>query len=229
MLLVQPFCSYLVSTQCQWRDEDYAAHYYAIMCKGDADKLASIKTTARNLPIGFGGTSTKVVKNSEGVARVRRHFGAWAGDMIRAAGFTHPTIIPIPNSHVTRDVAQFRTMEIAQAIAGGFGQEATARSSVRFQLAMAKSHLGGTRDVDTIARNMLVEPNFKADEIVLVDDILTSGAHLKAAKRVLQAAGMNVERAIVCARRTDHPEPNPFNLTAEDLEAQPDFDFNEFF
>lgn len=229
MLLVQPFCAYLASTNCQWRDEDYAAHYYTLMCKGDAEKLASIKTTARNLPLGPNRWPVRVAKNAEGVARVRKHFAGWAANLIRGWGYEQPTIIPIPNSHVTPDVNDFPTWEIATTIGAAVGPSATVNSAVRFQLAMPKSHQGGTRNPDELARNMVTRPGFKAEQVVLVDDVMTSGAHIKAARRVLEQAGIPVVHAIVCARRTDCQEADPFTIGGEDLDALPDFDLASFF
>lgn len=225
MLLVQPFCSYLSNTNVRWRDGDFAAHYYTLMCKGDEEKLAALKTTARTLPLGHNGAPERVVKDAQGRLRVRQHFGRWAARKIRDWGYDAPTIIPVPNSNATPNVNQFPTFQIASAISTAFGQTAAANGAIRFRQAMAKSHLGGTRNEEELVANMVTRPDYWAAQVILVDDVITSGSHLKAARRALQGAGMEVQHVVVCARRMDEQVANPFALDAEDLDLQAEFDF----
>jgi hypothetical protein len=56
---------------------------------------------------------------------------------------------------------------------------------------------------------------------VLVDDVVTSGGHLRACAAFLHNHGARVERAI-CAARSDHDPPDdPFGRRVDEL---PDFD-----
>lgn len=224
MLLVQPYCGYLTRVEgVEWQPADWGARFYSLMLKNDPVKLQKAGNY-QNLPIGFGGTNERVQKNNVGITRVRRHFGGWATRKIRAWGVTAPIIIPVPNSHVTADVDDFETLQIANAVGQAFGAQARVAPVLRFAQAMEKSHLGGTRSQSVLTTNMIVLPG-ETGKAVLVDDMTTTGSHLKAARRVLEKAGYQVEHAVVGARCDEAQLPNPYLLPEEDLDVQPAFDF----
>lgn len=224
MLVVQPYCGYLTRVEgLTWRDADWAARFYALMLKGDPEKLKKVRSY-QDLPIGFGGTQERVQRNNVGIARVRRHFGGWATRTIRGWGIDAPVIIPVPNSHVTADVAEFPTLQIAAAVGQAFGGDARVLPVLRFQEAMEKSHLGGTRSQTAMIANMHVLRGAPG-RAVLVDDMTTTGSHLRAARTVLENAGYQVEHTVVGARCDADQLANPFVVQSEDLDAQGAFDF----
>lgn len=61
---------------------------------------------------------------------------------------------------------------------------------------LPKSHLGGSRDVEFLSENIVchrIPPTTVPTFAILVDDVLTTGAHYAACKRAMRAANPRVE------------------------------------
>lgn len=102
-------------------------------------------------------------------------------------------IVPIPNSTaVFGQRGTFRTLELSKRVAQLVGSPACAKDILRWREAVGKTHLGERqRSVDT--HKTLMKLNGTSElPIVLLDDVVTSGSQLAAAKATLEAAGMNV-------------------------------------
>jgi adenine/guanine phosphoribosyltransferase-like PRPP-binding protein len=102
----------------------------------------------------------------------------------------------------------------------------TVRDVLRWARAMPSAHhAGGTRDPQELSdRLRLVLPKLPLDgtPIVLIDDVIASGGHLRAAAAFLRDSGADVIAA-VCAGRADDVVANdvdPFMMRADVL---PDF------
>jgi adenine/guanine phosphoribosyltransferase-like PRPP-binding protein len=84
---------------------------------------------------------------------------------------------------------------------------------------------GGTRDPQELyGRLRLALPTLPQDgaNVVLVDDVLASGGHLRAAAAFLNDCGANVIAA-VCAGRADHTEAGDIEPFKTRTDVLPDF------
>jgi hypothetical protein len=137
-------------------------------------------------------------------------------------------LIPVPdaacgltNDHLSK-VVPLATAVVAALPAG----KATVRDVLRWTKAMPSAHhAGGTREPQELyGRLRLVLPMLPLDgtPIVLIDDVIASGGHLRAAAAFLRDSGAEVIAA-VCAGRADETAANdvdPFTMRTDVL---PDF------
>lgn len=57
-------------------------------------------------------------------------------------------------------------------------------------------------------------------EPILIDDVLTTGAHILAARMMLKSRGIIAEHGIVCGRSDDVRLVDPFVVGEEDVQAR---------
>jgi predicted amidophosphoribosyltransferase len=146
---------------------------------------------------------------------VLRWFSQMAGDYLREHGPAAPcALVPVPSSSAdltSRDAGA--TARMARAIAFEMGGGFTVRDVLRFRRPMVPSHLGGSRDVQTILERLaqLAPVNFR--EVVLVDDAVVTGAHLRAcAWKLAEHGDSHVGLAICGASAERLPVAEPFGI-----------------
>jgi predicted amidophosphoribosyltransferase len=98
---------------------------------------------------------------------------------------------------------------------------------LRFAEPMLQSHAGGTRNKATLEDAMRCSPAATECRVVLVDDVKTTGGHLRACASVLRKAGATVETVVVAASTVWEQHPDPLNVDPVDLEAVHDFDWDD--
>ncbi|MDR6589537.1 phosphoribosyltransferase [Agrobacterium tumefaciens] len=127
-------------------------------------------------------------------------------------------IVPVPNSEgIFGSKAPFRTLKLAQRVATLVGSPAQAQDIIRWKEKVGKTHLGErTRSVD--AHKNLIKLNGKTEmKVVILDDVVTSGSQLAAAKVVLEDAGMAVAGLCAFAEVLDkgqRSDPPSWKMTA---------------
>lgn len=80
------------------------------------------------------------------------------------------------------------------------------------------SSQGGTRDPQELYDNLVVTEEIPNGGIVLIDDVRTTGAHLRAAAAKLAQKGGRVSMAVCAARTVLNQDQNPFSIMEEALE-----------
>jgi len=126
------------------------------------------------------------------------------------------TIVPMPPSKARTDpMYDDRMRQVVQHFAGG--------SDIRELIVMAKSvtashESNDRRDPDELEKVMLIDENATKPApktILVVDDVLTTGAHFIASKRVLQKRFPGVEVVgLFAARRVPQADFDPTDLEA---------------
>jgi hypothetical protein len=144
------------------------------------------------------------------------------------------SIVPIPDASCALSSPRPpRTCAIADALVDALDPgKATVLDVLRWVRPMPTAHqAGGTRDPQELyGRLRLTLPRLPHDNanVVLVDDVLASGGHLRAADAFLSDCGANVIVA-VCAGRADDteaPDLDPFKTRIDilpDLVSDPDW------
>jgi predicted amidophosphoribosyltransferase len=138
------------------------------------------------------GTNCKIVESNKD--RAIKWFANWAAEKIAALGGQPKVLIPIPSSKtVVTSPEDFRTFKIAQEIAARV-PNATATSLLRFVEPRPSSREeGGSRDPKILYQNMTLTKTLPPGQIILIDDIMTSGGHLIAASWELDDHGRSAK------------------------------------
>lgn len=148
-------------------------------------------------------------------------FARWAAGCLEDNGPYILIAIP-PGSAVVGTAAGHRTDAVASKIADASGGRASMLSLFRWQTQMPSTRDGGTRDPRQIFQNLTCERVSRpAGQYVLIDDVFTTGGHLRACAAKLHELELMPALAL-CAGRTCHEPPaDPFAGTEEEIE---DFD-----
>jgi hypothetical protein len=135
---------------------------------------------------------------------------------------TRVVLVPIPDCSCTEDVTASRTSALATAVARRAGAVVVS-DILRWRRRMPPSRSGqGSRDPISIYQNLRLRSGGGpvSRPYVLVDDVVTSGSHLRACAAFLHNHGASVERAICAARSDPDPPDDPFQRRIDEL---PDF------
>jgi hypothetical protein len=167
--------------------------------------------------VPIDGTNTKIVNANKDLAI--KWFANWAAAKIIALGIQPKVLIPIPSSKtIVASPEDFRTFKIAQEIAARV-PKATATSLLRFVEPRPSSREeGGSRDPEVLYPNMTLTGAIPPGQIILIDDIMTSGGHFIAASWELEDHGRTPKLALACGRSMDARIDDPFAVAPEDVD-----------
>jgi hypothetical protein len=211
-LHVVSFCTYLTTVGgITWRSNDYNARDFIYAIKDrDINKHSWLKV--RGTWQKFDNTNRQDVLGWFG-AMVADYFGANSMDDLIV-------LVPVPGSktHV-KFAGTPRTAQLAEAIAAAMNAPVVAQDVLRQSEPIPSANeQGGTRDAAELFENLVLMGDVKGWSVVLVDDVLTSGGHLKACAAKLRAAGADVLMAIVAGRADKNQVPDPFAVRSEDVD-----------
>ncbi len=210
-LTVVSFATYLTSIATKWRDEDYAAYKFVKAVKGKPFKSSSyipVVGTLRYLAMGNANNSL-----------------GWFAEM----GYQYLgekqtpgplVLVPLPNSPCAVDTNILpRTFFQAQALAQRLNNT-TVLDCLRWKVAKESASGGsGSRDPQALYDNLAVTAQVPQNtRLIIIDDVRTSGGHLKAARAMLLAHNGYCDSAI-CAGRTVHNQnEEPFSRLEEEID-----------
>jgi len=141
-------------------------------------------------------------------------FGSVSAMILKIQRPVFPIVfVPIPDSDcILSDSRIPRTYRLAEAIANRMAKSAAVSDALRWRHQQTPSHNGGTRDSARLLRELeLVSPP-DAGTVILVDDVLTTGAHILASAARLRSAGFNCRNAICVARTEPIHNPRTFGI-----------------
>jgi len=138
-------------------------------------------------------------------------------DLFDKAGIAAATVVPVPSSQTTTPGDDFTGARLARAIEGR-RSTLVAAPVLHFDAPQPKAHDGGGE-----RRWNMILPHLRgglglAGPIVLLDDVMTLGGHLRACRRFLQAQGHQIDHAFVIGRTLWDRPANMFSIPAEDLQ-----------
>jgi hypothetical protein len=206
------FATYL-SSPIYHRGVDYDAHDFIMGIKGNPFRgYANVPVLGRTEPLENSNLDDTIGWFAELVA-----------DYFSREGVTPPLdVVPVPNSSTTvSSTTPPRTARLADAIARQIGGGLSVHDVLRWKVNLGSARSGGgPRDPQVLYDNIapLSSSISWGSTVVLVDDVLTSGGHLKACAAFLRAKGASVELGVCAGRTVYAPPANPFAVVEEDLE-----------
>jgi predicted amidophosphoribosyltransferase len=147
------------------------------------------------------------------VLEARRRFGAWLLQIIQANTDGNVVLVPVPSTDAVQgQQGPSRSIEMLDGAFSAQPHHAEVHDLLRFTEPIEKASKGGPRHEDLLYPLLTMIGPAPSSPIILVDDIATTGGHLKAAKRRLEDGGATVlSWAIVCGRTVwDISDPDPW-------------------
>ncbi|GGB87904.1 hypothetical protein GCM10011494_02810 [Novosphingobium endophyticum] len=198
----------------QWRGEDYSARNLVKGLKGLTFNGSSTVTV--------GSTSYSISDTVEGRANALTVASIVIAGKIYGAGYKEVAIVPVPSSSHTDPSGMFVGRRIADAIQSLTDGKYTSSPVLYFHEAMPKSAGGGTRNPYLIQANLRFDGGQSLPaSAVLIDDVCTTGAHLKAAQRFLSALGLQVADSFVVGRTARERPNSMFKVDIEEIDTSP--------
>jgi predicted amidophosphoribosyltransferase len=211
-------CTYLTSVdRISWRPCDYDVH----------DFVHAIKDKPIN---GFAQIPVRgIVHRLDDTNRDRAL--VWFGQMIADAAPQHGlggsiALVPVPNSWCASGGTEVpRTLALAHALAVELNTLVPATAVVvdvlRWSEALVAAHAGGgTRNAQYLfdrCRVMGDQTAAPGRRIVLVDDVVASGGHLRACAARLLVSGCRVDLVVVAGRADQSQVGEPFSVRVDEI------------
>jgi len=209
-LHVASFSTYLTRVDGPWNPDDYNARDFIYAVKDrDITKYAWVRVR---------GKWQKFTNDN------RQDVVAWFAEMVAEYFEGNPVelpvvLVPVPGSKHDIDFQGTpRTAVLAEQIATRLDQDVSIVDVLRWIEAMPSANAqGGTREAEALFANLVVTGDVAGMRVVLIDDVLTSGGHLRACAARLREAGADVVLAI-CAGRADQTQAtDPFAVRHDEL------------
>ena len=211
-LPVVSFSSYLTAVDgVSWRTADYDARNFVHAIK-DHD-IATFACVRR-------GTEWREFDNWN-----RQEVVFWFADMVAEHFARHPLahpfiLVPVPGSQADlRFDGSSRMAAVARAIAGQLPAAYGVQDVLRWESPMLPATAwGGRRDAAFLYERLRITSRLNGERVVLVDDVVTTGGHLRACAARLRSQGAEPLLGI-CAGRADPVQVvDPFAVRQEELD-----------
>jgi hypothetical protein len=200
----------------KWRGIDHDAHMFVQTLKGNA---INGYVTMKDADGQWRRFTTEKPEPAFDI------FGMWAAGVLATLNIPASFLVPVPTSTAVALGQDEKGRKMAQAIAARAPQHQPL-DALHWGEVVPKASQGGTRDADTLFRNLRALNNRPSCNIVLVDDVVTGGGHLIACARILRHFGHVVHYAVAAAQTVwEHPTGSMFDIAPRDLEADPLADF----
>lgn len=216
-LIVHAMGTYASYTEPPWRQADYNINKLVKSLKSEHfGGYAKMRDTDR---------SWKQITAEDDTAAYAL-FSHWAQQRLRTLNLERFILVPVPSSTCITYDAVTTPSRMAHSIQFGLGATSSVEHWLRFCEVMPRSHAGGTRNPLLLEEKLRVSPRATAAHVVLVDDVKTTGGHLKACAHRLREIGATVEYAVVAASTVWEQHPTPLDVPPEDLEMT--FNIDDF-
>lgn len=157
--------------------------------------------------------SGKIQINRGNFELVRQWFGDFIVHTLRSENAPDDILlIPVPSKDGVVGEKTFRTLEMVREALSEKPFEASIFDGIRWKTKLQAAHEGGGRSRAFWRDQMVVDPAVEGRSVVLIDDVLSTGSTLLAARDAVVAAGGTVLGAIACGRTIYDLDTKPFGL-----------------
>lgn len=137
--------------------------------------------------------------------------------MMKGAGYDAATIIPVPSTTHTRPSGEFVPRRLAAAVQLR-DPNFTAIPALYFARSVPRTAASRRRTETALRVNLrATDLGTGLGRVILVDDVMATGAHLRATASFLSDRGIRVEDAFVVSRLADHCPDSMFEVPVIDI------------
>ncbi len=155
--------------------------------------------------------SGKIQINRGNFELVRQWFGDFIVHTLKTEGATDDVLlIPVPSKDGIAGVKTYRTLDMVREALTNKLFEQCVFDGIRWKMKLQAAHEGGGRSRAFWRDQMVVDPAVKGRSVVLIDDVLSTGSTLLAARDALTEAGATVLGGITCGRTIYDLDTKPF-------------------
>ncbi|MBL7099973.1 MAG: hypothetical protein ISS15_20135 [Alphaproteobacteria bacterium] len=180
----------------------------------------AVKSRLINGTLTFPWNTGPEVINSQSVGRARWIFGLFIQRTLANLHLPNPILVPVPSKDGLLNAQTFRSLEMVQEAIATHGNWIIA-PVLRFSQALQPANAGGPRGREALRPYMRVLCDAPPGQIVLVDDIITSGGSLLASYDALAAIGRPPIAAIVCGHTVSDSLLSAFGLHQKNVDTAP--------
>jgi hypothetical protein len=180
----------------------------------------AVKWKNINGTLTFPWTDGPEVINAQTVGRARWIFGMFIKYALDELALQTPILVPVPSKDGLIAAERFRSLDMLREAASPHGNWPIA-PALRFTEQLMPAHEGGPRGREALRPYLTVSAAPPAGEIVLVDDLITTGGSLLASYDVLVAVGRTPAAAIVCGHTVSDSLLSAFGHHTKDIDTAP--------
>lgn len=159
--------------------------------------------------------------NEDNFHLVREWFGDFIIHTLRTENAGDDVLlVPIPSKDGLAGACDYRTLTMLRESLNGRQYSGSISDALRWSEKLQPAHEGGGRSRQFLMERYQVDPIVTDRDVILIDDIISTGSAMLAARDALLQNGANVLGGIVCGKTIYDFETKPFGLQSFILEKE---------
>lgn len=196
--------AFLLAATCAGCDEP--GSLLCSRCRADLVPRAQMGVTPRGMPVRAAlpmeGVAARCIRRlkDDGETLLARPLGALLATVLAPEATPHTWVVPVPTARRAFRRRGYRVPDLLIRHAGADPQRVLSAAA----MAVDQRSLGARARDENVRGTMRARRSGDGAEVVIVDDVVTTGATLDEAARALEAAGFRVVAALALAATPRH-------------------------